>query len=116
MASFQQKAQDAMRARDVMQGDKLHMLGTLNSVLRQNNEITQQLRLYSSGGCNVNSTSGLAGGLGSNNLVMASKTTDEDELEAENKKLLKESDLESLTKGAASFAQTGQSLEPDHHA
>merc|ERR1719420_1701623 len=115
MVNFQMKS--IQHEKDVLQGDKVHALGTLNSVLRQNTEYSQQLRLCSMGGTNASqpmSTDLSGSGMqGANTYVMASKLAEEDkakaeELEEENKrlldesdskKLLEESDLAAVTKG-----------------
>jgi len=62
---------------NVLNGDKVHLLGSLNSVLRQNNDMQQQIKLFNTEGCSVaKNSSGLPipGNLGSGNMIMADQT------------------------------------------
>lgn len=69
---------------NVLNADKVHLLGSLNSVLRQNTEFQQQIKLFSSGGCALSNSSGLPipGNLGevaesTGSMIMADQTATE---------------------------------------
>jgi len=78
---------------NVLNGDKVHLLGSLNSVLRQNNEFQQQLKLFNTQGCQVaTNSSGLPipGTLGDlakadQTMIMADQTINDPRTDAEKK-------------------------------
>jgi chromosome segregation ATPase len=127
---------------NVLNADKVHLLGSLNSVLRQNNEFQQQIKLFSSGGCALKNSTGLPvpGNLdavaeSTGSMIMADQTASESDKKDDEKKddvaaagAELEKMSESLEKGGSSLLQ--QSIHPhverapyhtfstagDHHA
>lgn len=72
---------------NVLNGDKVHLLGSLNSVLRQNNEFQQQIKLFNTQGCELGAknSSGLPipgtldpNAMSSGSMIMADQTATEE--------------------------------------
>lgn len=115
MEAMQKKMQGMQKDHDVLSGDKVHLLGALNSALRQNDEFGQRLKMCSLG----NATGSIPGLTDSGSLssstpgsmptyVMAGKAPQAEQAASEAVAAAAETPMPEVK--AASFTQT------DHHA